>query len=59
MPISDKILNEINRLNIDEKEKKLVLDILLVEEQGTTKYATEYDYIVKQYIKEQEAGEAR
>lgn len=50
MPISENILEEIKRLNISDKEKMLMNEILVFEDTGSGKYKQEYIKIVDKYI---------
>ena len=50
MPISENILEEIKRLNISDKEKMLMNEILVFEDTGSGKYKQEYIKIVDEYI---------
>lgn len=51
MPISEKIIEEINRLEATEAEKKLMLDILNIEDLGTYHYINLYEWKIGEFIK--------
>lgn len=57
MPISKKILTEIDKLKIDNGEKDLLKKILIKEESGLKHYKKEYDKIISDYLKETEGEE--
>lgn len=51
MPISEKIVEEINRLDATDAEKQLMLDILDIEDMGTYHYINLYEGKISEYIK--------
>lgn len=51
MPISEKIIEEINRLEATEAEKKLMLDILDIEDLGSYHYINLYEWKIGEFIK--------
>lgn len=51
MSISKKILAEIDNLPISEVEKKLMEDVLKVEDNGSNRFSKEYDDLIEKYIK--------
>jgi len=51
MPISDKIIAELQQMNISEAEKKLMRDILDHEDIGTAHYSAPYERLIKDYLK--------
>lgn len=51
MSISTKILAEIDNLPISEVEKKLMEDVLKVEDNGSNRFSKEYDDLIEKYIK--------
>lgn len=53
MPISEKILKEINALQISRDEKELLIDILTLEEKGISQFRKEYEKQVKAFHKAQ------
>ena len=57
MPISEKITDEIRRLNADKAFKEMMTTILRREDNGLTQktYKAEYKSIVDGYITEKEA----
>ena len=50
MPISEKIMEEIKKLNEDEKKKELLLKILQQEDEGIHNYKKSYEKLINQYI---------
>lgn len=52
MPISEKIMEEIKKLNEDEKKKDLLLKILQQEDAGIHNYKKSYEKLINQYIAE-------
>ena len=53
MPISEKIITRINDSEVSQEEKKLMLEILQVEDKGSFRYQAEYEALIKKYIEEQ------
>lgn len=53
MPISEKIIEEINRLNATEAEKQLMLEILEVEDLGIYQYTNVYEQKIREYVKKE------
>ena len=51
MSISTKILNEIDNLPISKDEKKLMEDILGIEDNGSNRFSKDYDELIEKYIK--------
>ena len=49
MPISKKITEEIDKLDISNEEKELLVQFLKVDESGK-QYSKEYDRLVKEFI---------
>ena len=45
MPISDKIMQEISRCHATEDEKRLMYDVLKIEDQGIFRFTVEYEGI--------------
>lgn len=52
MPISDKILQLIDDLEATDKEKKLLTQILEVEEEGAYQFRERYAKLLKEYLAE-------
>lgn len=50
MPISEKILNELNNLDISDSKKQLMRDILDREDSGTFQYTAAYENLIKEYL---------
>ncbi len=57
MPISDKIMQEISKSHTTEDEKKLMYNVLKIEDQGIFRFTVEYEKLIKAYI-EDHKGEA-
>ena len=53
MPISEKIITRINDSEVSQEEKKLMLEILQVEDKGSFRCQAEYEALIKKYIEEQ------
>ena len=53
MPISEKIITRINDSEVSQEEKKLMLEILQIEDKGSFRYQAEYEAIIKKYIEDQ------
>lgn len=51
MSISTKILTEIDRLSIPKEDKKLMEDILRIEDNGSNRFSKDYDDLIEKYIK--------
>ncbi len=58
MPISEKIIKQVNGANATAKEKELMLEILKVEDKGVFRYSADYEKIIKDYIVTQYKKEA-
>lgn len=52
MPISEKIIKEIEELNVSEDEKQLMLNLLNIEDEGVYQYVSPYEKHIKQYIED-------
>lgn len=50
MPISEKILKEVEQAKATNEEKELMLEVLQVEDKGSFRYQAEYEAIIKKYI---------
>lgn len=57
MPISRKILDELNRLTEDNDFKKLLLSILKIEDNGS-KTNINFEKIVEDFVKEQNENQS-
>mgnify|MGYP000015299339 FL=1 len=58
MPISEKIMTQVNISDADQDEKELMLKILHIEDRGSFRYQSEYESLIKKYIdKHKEAKE--
>lgn len=51
MPISEKIVNEINKLETTEQEKDLLLEILTLEDNGAKRWKAQYENAINEHIK--------
>ena len=58
MPISNKIIDRINKLNADTELKKVMYKILEAEDRGIHWYKDEYEKYVKEYLKQEKEREA-
>ena len=54
MPISSNIEKTIKELQIKNEDKKLLLDILKIEDDGVKQYTKDYENIINGYIKQKE-----
>lgn len=52
MPISKKIIDEVNALDIRKSEKDLLVEILNFEDEGLRNYTKKYEETIRKYIKE-------
>lgn len=50
MPISQKILNEIDNLKTEEKMKNLMKSILQLEDDGVKRWYVQYESRIKEYL---------
>lgn len=57
MPISEKILKEVENTKATSEEKALMLEVLQVEDKGSFRYQAEYEAIIKKYIAKQEGAD--
>ena len=57
MPISNKIMNEISKLDVKEEEKKLLLKILEMEDGGLRNYTAPYEKEIADFIAAKQGGE--
>lgn len=51
MPISEKIIREIDQINADEKLKVLMKDLLLLEDDGAKRWSKQYEEKIDKYLK--------
>ena len=56
MPISKKILAEIDKLDATEKEKLLLTTILELEDGGLRNYTQPYEREISKYIENEQTG---
>lgn len=50
MAINESILNKIDELKIQKKEKQLLKDILSQQEHGSKQYTKQYTMIINDYL---------
>lgn len=50
MPISEKILKQVEHSKANEDEKNLMLELLRIEDKGSFRYSEEYERLIKTYI---------
>lgn len=58
MPISQKIIVEIDKLDTDEQMKRFMKYLLQLEDDGVRRWNVEYENELKKYIKERQEGES-
>ena len=51
MPISKKILDEVNKLDVGDKQKELIVSILTMEDEGLRNYTKKYEEAIGLYIR--------
>lgn len=51
MPISKKILDEVNKLDVGDKQKELIVSILTMEDEGLRNYTKKYEETIGLYIR--------
>lgn len=54
MPISEKILKEIDNTNVDENMKVLMKELLLLEDDGAKRWSKQYEEKIDEYLKSDE-----
>lgn len=54
MPISKKIIDKVDALEITPAERALMMEILEIEDKGSFRFEAVYEKAVKDYIKEVE-----
>ena len=57
MPISEKLKNDINHLEIDNALKQVMQQILELEDLGGRQYKRAYEQLIDRYIEEKERNE--
>lgn len=55
MPISEKIIAQINNIDADEEFKELMLAILAEEDKGNFRFKDTYEKLVNDYLEKKEA----
>ena len=58
MPISEKIIAQINNIDADEEFKKLMLAILAEEDKGNFRFKDTYEKLVNDYL-EKKGGQIK
>ncbi|MBQ8898480.1 MAG: hypothetical protein IJY86_08365 [Clostridia bacterium] len=58
MPISEKIIAQINNIDADEEFKELMLSILEEEDKGNFRFKDTYEKLVNDYL-EKKGGEIK
>ena len=51
MPISKKIINEIEKMDETDEMKELMTDILVLEDNGVKRWTNDYDKMIDEFIK--------
>lgn len=57
MPISEKIIKEIDEIDAEEKLKDLMKEILLLEDDGAKRWTKQYEAKIKGYLGIEEEDE--
>ncbi|MDD4353785.1 MAG: hypothetical protein PHN56_04995 [Candidatus Nanoarchaeia archaeon] len=57
MPISKKILDQIEKLDADQKTKELLLAILNEEDKGNYKFKDTYEKLITSYLETKSKGD--
>ena len=55
MPISEKIIAQINSIDVDEEVKQLMLYILAEEDKGNFRFKDTFEKLINDYIEKKEA----
>lgn len=50
MPISEKIIKEIQSIDASEREKSLMLQILRIEDKGVYQYTIPYEKLINAFL---------
>lgn len=50
MPISKKIIDKVDALEITDQERTLMKEILAIEDKGSFRFETVYEKAIKKYI---------
>ena len=50
MPISEHIIDRVKAANATEEEKKLMMEILQIEDKGIFRYEAAYEKAIKDYL---------
>ncbi len=59
MPISDKIIREIESLKVKPEVKRLLVDALEIEDEGVFQYKAKYEHLIKTYLESGSKGEKK
>lgn len=57
MPISQKIIDQVNRAKATPAEKKMMIDLLTIEDKGVFRFEAAYDKVIREYIASKETKE--
>lgn len=57
MPISEKIIKEIEETDAEDKLKDLMKDILLLEDDGAKRWTKQYEARIADYLEIKEEGD--
>lgn len=57
MPISQNIITRVENAATSEAEKKLMMEILTIEDKGVFRFEAEYEKAIKTFLSESEAEE--
>jgi len=58
MPISQKIIDQVNRAKATPAEKKMMIELLSIEDRGVFRFEAAYDKVIRDFIAEKESKEA-
>ena len=50
MPISKKILDQINSSSATKQEKKMMIELLEIEDRGVYRYEAAYEKVIKAFL---------
>lgn len=54
MPISKKIVEQINNSSASAREKKMMLELLEIEDRGVYRYEAAYEKVIKDFLADTE-----
>lgn len=58
MPISEKIMNQINKIDAPNDFKELMLAVLAEEDKGNFRFKEAYERLINDYLKAKEDGQS-